>query len=783
MRRVSTILALWIMLIATSRAQTPEILSLKAKLADPSLPIEERARLALQGAATLDLSAQQAVNLADRRAKWGSAVALLDEFVAGNPAIESAPLIQFQAGVYRWAEAQGYIDQFDRKPSDLTSKEGAIRTLDDAIRRFRSVKLKPKEASGVFGQNLHYRLAQAIADRARFDPDRDPGRAAAEREALALLDDSLTTPGLRSFALLLRGQLNIRLGLFGEAQRDLQTAEKLDPPPSPEILVEAKVIAFCGRRQFDEANSAIDSAKVGDLLKNALRLKVLFARRLEKSAGRERRELDDKAFAIAERLRGSSRPEARGALMDLARTIDEPGDSASPDWWDLLAEGHLRLGNTVRAGRLDAKGADRAEGSGSPEKAATLRYKAAAYLFEAGKFAEADQQLNLVVASKASSNDLKARAGMLRSLARGRAVATQESGASRDGYVASLEAQVRDFPRDPNSGEARWLLGQIRQSAGKLDEALELWSGISHGHARWLDARLLIGDRQRESVEVQRINRDYASINAKMDLARKSLQNAIGEASDGSELAALRLQLVRLELIPETGKPALAIDTADRILKGAATPEQHQAARLYRLVALAEANRGAEAEKAAQAESRVDNPSTLLPVLRLLDRAASETDAELNRKRLGLIALVMTSRIVDHLDQVPANLKDEARLHHVRALLFSGNSTAARKEISAWGGFSGTPDDEFLRELADTYYRLDAFGLAIDAERYRASRLSPGSLPWFDARYGLALAYFRADKTKDARQIIDATAILHPDLGGGELRSRFERLRQKLGAD
>ncbi|MBV8268989.1 MAG: hypothetical protein JO252_21905, partial [Planctomycetaceae bacterium] len=58
-----------------------------------------------------------------------------------------------------------------------------------------------------------------------------------------------------------------------------------------------------------------------------------------------------------------------------------------------------------------------------------------------------------------------------------------------------------------------------------------------------------------------------------------------------------------------------------------------------------------------------------------------------------------------------------------------------------------------------------------------------GSLPWFAARYGLALAYYRSGRSREARQLIDATTILHPDLGGGELREKFVHLRQRLGPD
>ena len=56
-------------------------------------------------------------------------------------------------------------------------------------------------------------------------------------------------------------------------------------------------------------------------------------------------------------------------------------------------------------------------------------------------------------------------------------------------------------------------------------------------------------------------------------------------------------------------------------------------------------------------------------------------------------------------------------------------------------------------------------------------------LPWFEARYGLALAYYRSQRAREAAKLIDATAILHPDLGGGELRDKFLRLRQRIGPD
>ncbi len=73
------------------------------------------------------------------------------------------------------------------------------------------------------------------------------------------------------------------------------------------------------------------------------------------------------------------------------------------------------------------------------------------------------------------------------------------------------------------------------------------------------------------------------------------------------------------------------------------------------------------------------------------------------------------------------------------------------------------------------------YSLDIDVQRLRLKNNTAGSPAWFDARYSLALAYFRAGRLKDAAQLIDSTAILHPELGGGMLHEKFIRLRQRLG--
>ena len=81
--------------------------------------------------------------------------------------------------------------------------------------------------------------------------------------------------------------------------------------------------------------------------------------------------------------------------------------------------------------------------------------------------------------------------------------------------------------------------------------------------------------------------------------------------------------------------------------------------------------------------------------------------------------------------------------------------------------------------FANGLFRERQYKLAAD-EYERFLRAQP-SAPFADeARYGLALAYYRSDQPDEARRLIEGTAALHPELGGGELAERFQRLRRRL---
>ena len=90
-----------------------------------------------------------------------------------------------------------------------------------------------------------------------------------------------------------------------------------------------------------------------------------------------------------------------------------------------------------------------------------------------------------------------------------------------------------------------------------------------------------------------------------------------------------------------------------------------------------------------------------------------------------------------------------------RALLFVGDDIEARRSLTTWKGTPDASSDRLLRDLGDTYNRLEVYSLAVDVQRLRIHNNPAGSMPWFDARYALALAYFHTAQYKSARDLIE----------------------------
>lgn len=755
--------------------------TLQAQVEDPTIAVEVRERVAAEMAATLDRAAQSATDIETRCKRWSQAVALLDEFREKNPRSPETDHLNVQASIYLWAQARTRSDRFAQSFGDTQARDNAIAHLEDAISRLRSVRSRTKDEAAALGENVRYRLAQALTDRADLDPEGSDARKAREDDALKALEPPIKDPSLAGFALLLRGELLGRAGLFDQGIAAIEQAAKASPAPSATELIQARVAILIRKEQFDEALKVIQKAPVAEGFKGLLTVQTRLAQRADLPPGRDQSAVESALFQSLKALRASGKPEARIALMTVAGRLRELDGEQEPDSWDLLAEGRALRGEAAEAGALEIRGANRAEQLGDAAKATALRLRAGAYLLKAEQFAAADVLLTRIYDDPKAGAD-RSKAGLLRIHARGRALAARIPGVTPQSYVAALEAQIKDFPKEASTGEARWLLGQLNLAHGERETALTLLAAISPGDPRWLESRLIVTRLHLEDLATLRIANDHDLVKERFDKAKRFISESHALARSANEQLEYDLAMARLELTPGVGHPEAARTICSRIQKSAAPPTLRDLATRLNIVALGYTNRFVEAEREAREEALAGRVNDLLETTRLLDYAASESDSDLRMRRFGALMRILLSQVPANSDDLSAELRREVQLRQTRALLLSGNLAGARQSLSAWASQPNATDDSFLRDLADTYFRLEAFELAIDVERLRTKKNANGSPRWFQARYGQALAYYRSGKEREARNLIDATSILHPELGGGELHAKFLRLRQRLDA-
>ena len=784
------VLGLFAAVITAASAQEPmaddelarHLTTIRSQIENVTIDLGRREELALEMAATLDRAGQSSPDSSVRQRRWSEAIELLDWFLKENPDPPRERQVRFQAAVLRWAQGRTRTETGVLGPDHQKPREEARAAFDNAIERFRAVAGGGNNPT--LADNLRFRLAEALADRADLEPRGTPGRKSQESEALDLLDQAPTETGLAGFWHLLKADLLRRLGKSAEAEKEIAIAVKSTPAPPLREVVEVNIPLLIELGRHGEAVKSLEASRLDKPIMALWMVRVRLAQLATEPAGPERFSLESELFGWIKELRAGTTLERRLALLDLARSALVPDRKQSPDAWESLADAYGAAGEPAKAGAEMVRAADRADALGQAALAAAHRLRGGGFLFQAGLFLEADKVLSAAVAEPLAG-EMRAKAGMLRCLARGRALALGLPGASRESYATGLEQQLRDFPADPSTNEARWLLGQLAVAAGDRPRAETFWSSIAIESMRWLDSRLAIAALDRQELDRQQINPERHNLMQVFERADRFLDRAIELAKSDQGKAELLLARARLDLTPNVGKPETARDLCGRVSRLPGAPGFQYQARLYRLVALVELGRYVEAERDAQNHwswSTSSEQDALFDVIRLLDQCAASAETDLRQRRFGLVLRLIVEPLVTSSDEkMDQDQHSELAMRLTRALLFTGADRDARRSVTTWHGGPQSTDERILRDLGDTYQRLEAHSLNIDVQRLRLKNSPSGSLPWLDARYALALAYFHTGRLKEAAQLIDSTSILHPELGGNALHDKFVHLRQRLG--
>ena len=245
---------------------------------DPTADLGVRERIAVEMGATLDRAAATAATANARRAFWSEAAEVLDAFSKKNPGHPEAGSFQVQSAVYLWARARDRLRAARLNPTDTADHEAAVADLNLCVERLRPVFQAIGERNDLFAQNVRFRLAQALADRAEVAGRDDKAtRAATNAEALAALAKPIAEPSLQGFARLLRASLLARLGRFDEALTEAAAAAACRPAPGPSEQIAVRTEILSGKGDFAAALKAVDGSALDPAEKTLWRSKVRLA--------------------------------------------------------------------------------------------------------------------------------------------------------------------------------------------------------------------------------------------------------------------------------------------------------------------------------------------------------------------------------------------------------------------------------------------------------------------------------------------------------------------------
>jgi hypothetical protein len=779
----------WIILGALALIFTPSarpddeldahVQSRLAFIQDPARSVRERAVALLELAATLDRAARSAADPRAQRAAWERAELLLAEFNQAQAAPDpERSLIRLQQGVAAWAQARAELAEHERNVPDPRAASRSIpQSLDRAITRLSGWIAPYPEIEA----NRVYRLARARFDRAGRAPDallRSIDLQAAQR----LLLTFPPSPALDGHAALLASEIARELGQWEAAQRNLVRAEQAAQPPRPIERLEARFALLLARSQLEPAEQLINQADLPEADRRLKLLEICLAR-LARPAGNDadRVACQKEAIRLAESLE-SSTPELLPRLSArVVHAIEEPADPQDASIWMWLLRARHRLGQLDRAAAIALRAITALEPDHQvTETSAPVRLEAARAALDAGRPETVlDLIAPLLKVPPPGPTDAVAQACWLHVLARSRMLDRERTPQARDAYLHALEAQIDRFPDQPRTHQARVILAQERLREDRPDQALALWSAIPAAAPEWFEAQIARFDYEYDVIlsRLEQLQTEPARVQWRDTLNwvdRTRVQALPGSGS------ATRLALAGfwLNLMPTLGDIASArrlLDSLPAPRRASAELPAIEAARIALTIASGDF---LAAERSFPAWLRAASVDQAYPLARWLAGWLRLTASDRVRQRAGPVLLALAEHYPDR--AWPSTFPvSQAFSFRMIGLSASGDHAAVLKTWKAWQATGQlTPADRM--RAASVLLSQGSANDAHDAYLALERAVTPGSEAWYLARLGRLRSLVRSGRDQDAGRLIEATRLLHPELGGPAFRAQFQDLERGL---
>jgi len=579
---------------------------------------------------------------------------------------------------------------------------------------------------------------------------------------------------------------------FAGAIREIERISQLVPPTSiAQQLAAERVHSELDGNRVDQAISAVEIHRAENLPPHdgfelaALRTSVAGWRQSieaakEPAASQWREKTISLLRCGGERFgRGWSRRADRWLLSVSDQLVGEQGIAVDDR---AAAELYLR-GETESAIEMYDRAVAKANESENPARAFDLAFKAAAIAYEVGDLSAASQRF-VVLARQNPQHPQAPRAQELAALATATLAADDPTRLAD--YRQQLEEIVEHWPRSSPAQNAHWWLARLSESQGEFSAATGHYKALAPSDSRRnaaVDAAGrcdLNGLRRMPAEAPDRGQRIRDAIAYYDDVAGS-------ENSDAARLAAARLrtsvldsqwQQAHQDLLTVAGRESdapdgLRGDAMDLLVVTTAALGQDQAAE----------------RRLAQLTDR--SPEDWLTLASRLARVARDDGDQRNVARLSLLALERSESQSDEtedtgeIDEGEIEDTQSTERMRLRARLLH-RLDKSQDAVEIYGQLlERRPEDlKMRREFAMVLSSLDVHQwgtLALDQWR-RIQKSSVGqSEIWFRARYEIAELTLGQGDRQRAREIVELTKALYPDLGGPDSASRFEDLLRRLG--
>ena len=640
-------------------------------------------------------------------------------------------------------------------------------------------------------RNLRYQHAKALRNLGQSYPADSPDRTSALAQAadalepLVQLDDTDPLAWQSRLDDLICQRL---LKDFPAAQRRLGQILRADPPPAVVLRARAEQIRLLlAAGQIDEALAIVESGREpGGIKQPEFNLACLEAYLAAwRAAGDAKRAADAKRWegvastALAEIARSHGSYWVRRAESLWAGRFSAGLPSSEMDLLVRAAERHYRNGQLDQAIKAYDQAAKHVVEQGHDSAAFQFSFTAAAIEQERKSHGAARERYRQL-AHRHPKHERAAEAHHL-AIFNAAQEAKRSGTASLAEYGTLLEEHLRLWPTGHSADQAQWLLGRLREHQNDWPAAVAAYRSISPEHPQFVPGlKALAGCYDRWLSELQDERRPTREVAAAASeyfegllRAERGLPQNWGMIEHTAALAAARLWLRESPPRYERIEAVLAAALQDTNPAG-----KHFAAEELGLLVLALAGQGRhEAAQQKLGELTGEAPGALLDLLEQLSRLLPVASQDDRRALLSLKILV-----IDRLKPRQSELEADKRMvfdhHAARAYAAAGQTSAARQlyqRLIEQNPRDGDLQEEYALVLSQGTDKasLDA---ALGTWRQVEQKSKPGSPRWFRAKYNLAHTHERLGNKQHASKIVALTQVLHPELGGPELKARFEEL-------